>query len=175
MGFCAVLYMVEMELPDRSREDEWHKWYANHIAKLLSVDGFHASQRFISRTNTPSPFLAIHDVDGPEVFASVSYKSVGGPSGTGEWQALMTNWYRNLFDGLDRMPELAMDQHLVVFDEGSAAPNGFADRITWLSIAGLDRSAQHRGVLILEAGEDTNAFSEISGARIFAPITGKFQ
>ena len=167
--------MVEMELPDRSRESEWHDWYASHIGKLLTVDGFHASQRFLSLTPTPSPFLAIHDVDGPEIFESTSYKSVGGPSGTGEWQPLMSNWYRNLFDGLDRMPELAMNQHLIVFDEGANAPAESADKVIWLSIAGLDRSAQHRGVLVLDAEADTDPFSKINGARIFKPITGKFR
>lgn len=170
-----MLYMVEMDLPDRSREAAWHDWYASHIGKLITVEGFHASQRFLSQTTTPSPFLAIHDVDGPEVFESASYKAVGGPSGTGEWQPLMTNWYRNLFEGMDRLPELAMDQHLIVFDAGAAAPAEHADNVIWLSVAGLDRSAQQRGILILDASVDTTSFSAIDGARIFAPITGKFQ
>ena len=167
--------MVEMDLPDRSREAAWHQWYASHIGKLLTVEGFHASQRFLSRTPTPSPFLAIHDVQGPEVFESVSYKAVGGPSGTGEWQPLMTNWYRNLFDGIDRLPEVSTDQILVVLDEGAVAPADLEGRVTWLSIAGLDRSAQHRGLLVLDTDADATAFAEIEGARIFEPITGKFQ
>ena len=167
--------MVEMDLPDRSREAAWHEWYASHIGKLIKVDGFHASQRFQSQTPTPSPFLAIHDVEGPEVFESASYKAVGGPSGTGEWQPLMTNWYRNLFDGLDRLPEVGTDQILVVLDEGAAAPLNLQDDVSWLSIAGLDRSAQHRGLLVLGSDTEASAFSQIEGARIFAPITGKFQ
>lgn len=170
-----MLYMVEMDLPDRSREDAWHEWYAGHIGKLLTVDGFHASQRFQSRTATPSPFLAIHDVEGPEVFESARYKAVGGPSGTGEWQPLMTNWYRNLFDGMDRLPEVGSDQILVVLDEGAVVPSNLEDKVVWLSIAGLDRTAQHRGLLVLDTDADIAAVSEIAGARVFAPITKKFQ
>lgn len=170
-----MLYMVEMELPDRSQEAEWHQWYARHIGKLLTVDGFHASQRFRSKTPTSSPFLAIHDVDGPEIFESASYKSVGGPSGTGEWQSRMTNWYRNLFDGLDRMPELAMDETLVVFDDGASPPDSHAEDVVWLSPKGLDGSSQNRGLLILDSSADASVFSSIVGARVFKPITGKFQ
>lgn len=167
--------MVEMDLPDRSREAAWHQWYTSHIGKLLTVEGFHASQRFQSRTPTPSPFLAIHDVEDPEVFKSASYKAVGGPSGTGEWQPLMTNWYRNLFDGIDRLPEVKTDQILVVLNEGAVAPADLEDKVTWLSIAGLDRSAEHRGLLVLDTDIDATVFAEIEGARIFAPITRKFE
>ena len=61
-----MLYMVEMELPDRSREAQWHDWYVAHIRKLLTLDGYFASQRFEALTPRAAPFLAIHDVVGPE-------------------------------------------------------------------------------------------------------------
>ena len=168
-----MLYMVEMDLPDRTREDDWHAWYLNHIRKLLTVPGFYGSQRFESLTPTPSPFLAIHDVSGPELFESDAYKSVGGPSGTGEWRAVMTNWYRNLFDGIERMPEVATEEHLVIAEEGAQLPDQHTTRVTWLTVAGLDRSSGGRGFVILEPGEDHSGLGNIDGVRVFKPITGK--
>ena len=109
-----MLYMVEMDLPDRSKIDAWHAWYEMHIRKLLALPGFHGSQRFFSLTATASPFLAIHHVDGPQFFDSEAYKKVGGPTGTGEWQSRMTNWYRNLFDHPGGWPEVAMADRLAV-------------------------------------------------------------
>ena len=65
-----MLYMVEMELPDRSRLADWHAWYNAHIGKLLTVDGYDGGQRFEAVGPAESPFLAIHDVSGPELFTS---------------------------------------------------------------------------------------------------------
>jgi len=168
-----MLYMVEMDLPDRTRINDWHTWYVNHIGKLLTVPGFHGSQRFESLTPTASPFLAIHDVDGPGFFTSDGYKSTGGPASTGEWQSKMTNWYRNLFDGIEHMAEVGAAQHLVVLEDGAEPPGSSAARVTWLTAAGLDLSAERRGFIILEASENLAQFEGCRGVRIFKPITAK--
>jgi hypothetical protein len=168
-----MLYMVEMELPDRSEVAAWHEWYINHIHKLLALPGFNGSQRFEALTPTPSPFLAIHDVDGPAFFDSPGYKGSGGPVSTGEWQSKMTNWYRNLFSGLEVMPEVAADQHLVVCENGADVPAAHAERVKWLDVVALDRTEERRGVLILDAGESPAAFAGRAGIRVFRPLTGK--
>ncbi len=139
-----MLYMVEMELPDRSRLSEWHDWYTAHIHKLLTADGYDGVQRFEAIGSSDSPFLAIHDVVGPELFTSAGYKAVGGPSGTGEWQKLITNWHRNLFTGMDTMPALADGQRLALLADGAAVPDGFAGRVTWVKNAGLDGTIPRR-------------------------------
>lgn len=168
-----MLYMVEMELPDRSRLDDWHAWYNGHIGKLLTADGYDGGQRFEAVTPCDSPFLAIHDVCGPELFTSVGYTSVGGPSGTGEWQKVMTNWHRNLFQGMDTMLELAMDQRLALVADEAEVPAGLAGRVTWVENIGLDGSIPRRGVLILDASEDTAALEALAGVTLYKPITAK--
>ena len=168
-----MLYMVEMDLPDRSRIEDWHQWYGDHIGKLLTVPGFNGSQRFESLTPSASPFLAIHDVDGPELFDSAGYKSKGGPVNTAPWQDLMTNWYRNLFEGLERMPALSGDERLVVV-EGEGELDGLPEnRMTWLHVVGLDKTQERRAFVILVPGEETLAFESRDGVRIFKPITEK--
>ncbi|MGI9411485.1 MAG: hypothetical protein ACR2OV_15510 [Hyphomicrobiaceae bacterium] len=170
-----MLYMVEMDLADRTRQAAWHDWYESHIRKLLKVDGFNGSQRFQCLTPTPSPFLAIHDVSGPEFFESAAYRNVGGPTGTGEWRDRMTNWYRNLFDGLEAMPDVGEDQRLVIAEEGGQVPEARRADLTWLSGAGLDRSADRRGLLVLDAEDDESAFLNAERVRVFRPISTKFR
>ena len=96
-----MIYMVEMDFPHPERLAEWHDWYLAHIRVLLTVPGFRASQRFQAITETPSPYLALHEVASPALFESAEYRARGGPASTGEWRALQTNWHRNLLDGLD--------------------------------------------------------------------------
>lgn len=170
-----MLYMVEMDLPDRSRLVEWHEWYAGHIGKLLTVDGYFASQRFEAIGPRLAPFLAIHDVAGPELFSETRYRTVGGPSGTGEWQNLMTNWSRNLFDGCARMSEVATDEILALIDDPAAVPAAFADRATRLTCVGLDRSIPERAFFVLSANEDRHALEGVAGVDLFRPITGKLR
>lgn len=169
-----MLYMVEMELPDRSRIAEWHAWYEGHIRKLLTVDGYHASQRFEALGPRDAPFLAIHDVVGPQLFDGSGYRSVGGPSGTGEWQRIMTNWSRNLFEGCDSLPEVKPDERLAIIDDASRLSEADKARMTWLNCVGLDKNVAKRGFVVLTAGEDASAL-EAAGADLFKPITGKMR
>ena len=96
-----MIYMVEMDFPHPERLQEWHAWYLAHIRVLLSVPGFRASQRFQAILPTAAPYLALHEVSGPEMFESAAYRDRGGPGSTGEWRELQTNWRRNLLDGVD--------------------------------------------------------------------------
>src|SRR5437763_3031153 len=82
--------MVEMDFPHPERLREWHDWYLAHIRVLLTVPGFRASQRFQAVVETAAPYLALHEVSGPEMFASAAYRSRGGPVSTGEWRQLQT-------------------------------------------------------------------------------------
>jgi hypothetical protein len=169
-----MLYMVEMELPDRSRVADWHDWYRSHIQKLLTIDGYHASQRFEAITSRVAPFLAVHDVVGPELFESSGYRTTGGPVSTGEWQKVMTNWSRNLYDGCESMPEVKMDEVLVIVDDENKLPAAYGDRVTWLESIALDQNIPRRGFFVLAPGEASNALSE-AGVALFKPITEKLR
>ncbi len=75
-----MIYMVEMALLDTARRAEWDAWYVAHQHHLLSIPGIHASQRFECIHAAASPFVALHEVDGPEVFTSDAYRASAGPS-----------------------------------------------------------------------------------------------
>ncbi len=159
--------MVEMAFPHPEREAEWHAWYLAHIGVLLSVPGFHASQRFKAVVATPSPYLALHEVASAALFDSPAYRSRGGPASTGEWRSLQTNWHRNLLrriedaparqaratlapkGGLDATPEVPADAHLLVLRDArdAALPDGIA--VNWLCGVGLDRTLGECGLAVV--------------------------
>ncbi len=168
-----MLYIVEMDLPERDEIDRWHAWYDGHIAKLLTVEGYHGAQRFEALSPTPSPFLAVHAVDGPEVFESRAYLAVGGPTGTGEWRDKMTNWHRNLFQGCNSLGALASEERLALVADGAKLDDAVAKRVIWLTNAGLDQSIPQRGLIILEVGEDADAVAGSCGVVLYRPITKK--
>ena len=117
-----MIYMVEMDFPHPERLPEWHAWYLAHIRVLLSVPGFRASQRFQAIHPTPAPYLALHEVSGPEMFESAAYRDRGGPASTGEWRELQTNWRRNLLDGVDETPDVPSDSQVLLLEGARDAP-----------------------------------------------------
>lgn len=165
-----MIYMVELDYRDTAREHDWHTWYLQHVTGLiLNVPGFRGSQRFRALTPTPSPWLALHEVAGPEVFDQPAYKGHGGPASTGEWKDRHTNWQRNLFSGCDVIPEVAADAHLLVGEGDAAMPEGVA----WMPLAciGLDRSCARRTMAIVPPGRLTARMFALDGVRVFKPIT----
>jgi hypothetical protein len=167
-----MIYMVEMDFRNPSREADWHAWYLDHVAKLIrNVPGFRATQRFRAITPTPSPWLAMHDVVSPAVFESAEYRANGGPASTGEWQTQHTNWYRNLFSGIDQTPAVPADAHLLMLEGNAKLPAPHAQPVTWLESVGLDRSAERRGIAIVPAGRLSAGLFGLAGVRVFKPIT----
>jgi hypothetical protein len=167
-----MLYMVEMEFRNPAREADWHVWYLGHVARLIrNVPGFRASQRFRAITPTPSPWLAMHDVASGAVFESAEYRANGGPASTGEWQAEHTNWYRNLFAGIDHTPEVPPGAHLLVIEGRAEVPAPHEASVIRLESVGLDRTSKGRGIAVVPPGGLTAGLFDLAGVRIFRPIS----
>jgi hypothetical protein len=167
-----MIYIVEMDFRDPAREHDWHTWYLEHTTTLVrNVPGFNATQRFRCLTTTKSPWLAMHEVRGPEVFESKEYKANGGPASTGEWKDRHTNWVRNLFDGWVETPDVAFDQHLVMSEGNAKVPDAITERMTYGTSAGLDKTSQRRGIVVLNPGALRASMFGLDGVRIFKPIT----
>jgi hypothetical protein len=141
-----MIYMVEMALLDTARRAEWDLWYVAHQHHLLSIPGIHASQRFECIHAAASPFVALHEVDGPEVFTSDAYRASAGPANTGEWQSKMGNWHRNVFRGIDHTPDVPMDARLVVVERGCESSMPRDADMRWMEAIGLDKSVRRRGL-----------------------------
>jgi hypothetical protein len=143
-----MIYMVEMALLDTARRAEWDAWYVAHQHRLLSIPGFRASQRFEAIHVAESPFVALHEVDSPDIFTGSTYRARAGPSNTGEWQAKMGNWHRNLF-AMAHTPDVPMEARLVVVEDGAAPALLDGVSVQWMEAVGLDRSVPRRGLAVL--------------------------
>ena len=163
-----MIYMVEMALIASDRRVEWDAWYLSHMHKLISIPGIRATQRFESLSESASPFVALHQVDGPEVFTSDTYRAKAGPGGTGEWQPLMNNWYRNVFDGVAETPEVPLGGALVVAENGADA-GGVPLR--WMHSVGLDRSSERRAIGVVANLADALPLIGRKGVRVCKPLT----
>ena len=138
---------------------------------LITIPGIHASQRFECLHDDPSPFVALHEIAGPEVFESDEYKAQAGPSGTGEWRSRMNSWRRNVFAGLDHTPEVPKTGLLLVIEDG--IDSGWPDGVTpvWLMATGLDRSAQRRALAVCHDSERGRTAMDWPGIRVLKPLT----
>jgi hypothetical protein len=169
-----MIYMVEMDMKLGDREAEWHAWYLAHIRVLLTVPGFRASQRFQSLLPTPTPYLALHQVDSAAIFDSPEYRSRGGPGSTGEWRALHLNWRRNFLEGLHETPDVAQGATLPRLENARdvTLPAGIA--VSWTKVAGLDRDAAEFGLAVI--GDPAPAMGLAKAdprVRLYRPISEK--
>jgi hypothetical protein len=163
-----MIYMVEMALIATDRRLEWDAWYLSHMHKLISIPGIRATQRFESLSESASPFVALHQVDSPDVFTSAAYRSKAGPGGTGEWQHLMNNWYRNVFDGVAETPDVPLEGALVVVEDGADAGTV---PLRWMHSVGLDRSSERRGIGVVARLADATPLIGREGVRVCKPLT----
>ena len=165
-----MIYMVEMALLDLGRRAEWDAWYVAHQRRLLSVPGFLASQRFEAIHSAEAPFVALHEVDSREVLSSDRYRAIGGPSNTGEWQARMGNWHRNLFVGIEHTPDVPMDARLLVVDEESSDNARLRHvAVRWMESVGLDLSVKRRGLAVAPPAT-ADPLAGAPGIRVLKPI-----
>ncbi|GIX49179.1 MAG: hypothetical protein KatS3mg131_3390 [Candidatus Tectimicrobiota bacterium] len=177
-----MLYMVECGFADAAQEAAWNAWYGEtKLAELLAVPGFLASQRFRALDDAPAPYLAIHSIASAAVFTHPAYRR-GGGGGFGPWDpALITDWRRRLFTGLDVMPAVAAEERLVVYDGDPQAAPPLGLRFAWLAgvdwgavttyraAVALDASVPHRGVAIVDA-PTAAALPALPGLRRYRPL-----
>ncbi|MBI2226864.1 MAG: hypothetical protein HYU44_18375 [Betaproteobacteria bacterium] len=155
-----MLYMVEMDLPHPSLLDEWHRWYNEHLRMLLSIPGILSAQRFQSIAPGASPFVAIYTIAGADVMTSPAYRAKAGPKSPGRWSELMTNWYRNVLDGLERAPEVPRGGWLAIMDRRTASAPPLPEGFIALRPVALDCSIVERGLMFGREGSAPPAARE---------------
>jgi hypothetical protein len=168
-----MIYMVELALLETARRAEWDIWYTAHQHRLLSIPGFRASQRFEAIHTAESPFVALHEVDSPELFASPFYRAKGGPNNTGEWQAKMGRWHRNLFSA-DHTPDVPMDARLVVVEEECDQMLPDHVSVRWMEAVGLDQSVPRRGLAVMPPATADRLIAK-PGIRVLKPIGARLR
>jgi hypothetical protein len=171
--------MVQMQMGDRTLLSQYHAWYREHVRKLVSIPGFLSGQRFESTTPSPSPFLAVYNLDSAGVLTSEHYTKTAGPDSTKEWKPRLSNWYRDLLEG-PSIPSVPPDGWLAILDRHTdTAPSLPAQCIKLnpvrikLSPTGLEHIIVERGVMTggpQDSPPSTSENADLS-ARDFRPLS----
>ncbi len=168
-----MLYMVEMNMRHDDRLDDWHRWYDGHISMLLNMPGFLGAQRFVCDTaDVASPFLAVYWVQDADALSNATYRREAGPRSAAAWAPVLSDWKRNLLDGLDRLPEIEADGWLSIADATSGPPPLPSAHFAMLP-RGLDQTIVQRAIRwggVHDLRPTAAAFGPDWQARLFRPL-----
>lgn len=71
-------FLLVMMQPPPAMEEEFNAWYdTEHVPERLAVPGFLSARRFVSLDGHPR-YLALYDLERPEVLQSPEYLAVSG-------------------------------------------------------------------------------------------------
>jgi hypothetical protein len=72
-----LLVMIDI---DPEHEDEFNRWYnEEHLPERLACPGFLSGRRFVSVEGAPK-YLALYDLESPDVLQSDAYRKIFGLS-----------------------------------------------------------------------------------------------
>jgi len=165
-----MIYTVECAFTDPARGEEWNVHYSGEkLDNLLRLPGWLTSQRFRALTEMDAPYFAMHTLRDAGVLGG-QYTSVGGGV-FGGWEDKITNWYRNLFAGIDVAPGVMPDQCLVVATDPTVTFRFPALTFRWMDACGLDRSVAMLGIAIVPRASGESLAADFADAlRVYAPI-----
>ncbi|MDR0215410.1 MAG: sugar ABC transporter [Comamonas sp.] len=116
-----MIYTVECSYADARTEAEWNDFYSLHkLPALISVSGFHTSQRFKALSTGYPVYLALHTIDGLDVLTGEEYREKGGGN-FARWQSHITDWHRNLYACAVAAPAVQEGELLLVSNQGPEA------------------------------------------------------
>ena len=95
-----LLFMTDI---DPAHGSEFHRWYEEeHIPERMAIPGFLTARRFQTLEGSPK-YLAIYDLESPDVLRSPDYQRMIGPGKT-PWtrrmEQLFVNGRRNVYVGI---------------------------------------------------------------------------
>lgn len=172
-----MIYTVECSFTDPSSEDEWNAFYSDEkLPALISVRGFLTSQRFrLSEGIFSAPtYLAIHTIANERVLESNQYHENGGGN-FAKWQAMITDWHRNIYGGIDLFSNVTNDQCLLISDEGGDALRELGLQVRHIHAIGLDRTPIERWIAISGNPSDSAHSLEANGIYAYIPMGRQLQ
>jgi hypothetical protein len=163
-----MIFMSQSGLTDRSLEAQWDAWYVEHLRIMSTVSGISSAQRFKTGNENWPPSLAMYSISSPAVFSDPYYLKVRG---MGEWLPLIDRrfYQRNLFEGLERAPEVPEGRVLLVTDQEQPQPLFPGVDMIWLKSVGLDRSTPYRGIAVVSSGLGAE-LANVPGIAVYQPL-----
>jgi hypothetical protein len=158
----TTFYMVECAFPFPEERAGFDEFYQKHITMLLSIEGFRTAQRFEATHEARAPFMAIYELEAPDVLQRPTYTARAGPTSVSEtYRPKMLNWDRNVVTGPTLDLDVPEDGWLVMVDrkahDAPPLPDGFAAFVPAAQGRALDQTVVERGV---KFGTGTPIFPE---------------
>lgn len=167
-----MIYAVECSFADPDREAEWNAFYSrDKLPALISVPGFHTSQRFQAISPGCPTYLALHSIDGLEILTGAPYREKGGGN-FARWQDSIRDWRRTLYGGLERMPAVAAHASLAISDTGPEPLNRLGAVPIEIQAVALDQNPTRRWLAVIDKSSAARLTSQTNGELLFyAPMT----
>jgi len=168
-----MIYTVECSFADPASEAEWNHFYSlEKLPALISVSGFHTSQRFKALSAGCPVYLAMHTIDSLDVLQGEEYRQKGGGN-FARWQQHITDWHRNLYAGLERAPDIGEDDYLVTSAIGPEPLIELGLAPCRMQAVALERFPEQRWVAKMERPIDPGMEQLPEGVHLYAPMTGQ--
>lgn len=165
-----MIYTVECSFTNPASEAEWNDFYTQEkLPALISVSGFHTSQRFKALSAGCPVYLAIHSIDNLDILQRDEYRQKGGGN-FARWQKHITDWHRNLYDGLDRAPAIGEDEHLVVSAIGPEPLIEMGLTPYQMHAVALEKFPEHRWLAKLVRSTDFDVEHLPKCVHLYAPM-----
>lgn len=165
-----MIYTVECSFADPRSEPEWNDFYSlEKLPALISVTGFHTSQRFKAISDGCPVYLAVHTIDSLDVLNGDEYRRKGGGN-FARWQQHITDWHRNLYSDIGVAPAVNADELLALCTSGpdSLIRMGL-DPLAMQAVA-LEKFPERRWLAKLRLS-DARLFEGLEGVHLYAPMT----
>lgn len=166
-----MIYTVECTFADSGSEAEWNNFYSSDkLPALISVQGFHTSQRFKAITHGCPVYLAVHSIDGLGVLKGAEYRQKGGGN-FARWQQHIIDWHRNLYDGLDRAPAIGEGEYLALSANGPEALIRLGSSPYEIRAIAMDKFPEHRWLAKVERTKISDIEHLPKGVHVYEPMT----
>lgn len=168
-----MIYTVECSFADPVSEVEWNDFYSlDKLPALISVNGFHTSQRFKALSSGCPVYLAAHSIDGLDVLLGDEYREKGGGN-FARWQQHITDWHRNLYGGLDRAPAIGDGEYLALSNSGPAPLTALGLTPCALQAVAMEKYPEHRWLAKIAARDAPKMTPAPKSVHIYAPMTAQ--
>jgi len=168
-----MIYAVECNFADPASEAEWNHFYSlQKLPALISVRGFHTSQRFRACGPGCPAYLALHTIDGLEVLLGEEYARKGGGN-FARWQRHITQWRRTLYDSPARAPAIESGGYLLVSHAGPGPLTAMGITSQALHAVALDRMPARLWLASVAQAGAPGVDTLPEGVHAYVPLTGQ--
>ena len=167
----VMIYTVECSFADPGSEAEWNDFYSlDKLPALISVSGFHSSQRFKTLSRGGPVYLALHSIDGLDILAGEEYRQKGGGN-FARWQQHITDWHRNLYAGVERAPAIGEGEYLALSAKGPKPLIQLGLTPYAMHAVALEKFPEHRWLAKVERCKTPEIGRLPQGVHVYAPMT----